>query len=190
MDIRKILVLISLLLVSNLIISQEKYSLYINDLCDGDDSHINCTLDGVDGKADFDTIKKSFFIVNGKYNLTVMLERGKYFSIYSQIINISSKSDTINFGKIHMCSEFDNITNGGFCYCDELCNGYCIDYYPDGNKRIEGEFKKGIPIGKLIYYGKNGYIDYIQKYSRKGKLKKTINYPVSVPSLSDNGNEG
>ncbi len=157
--------------------AQENYSIYIIDYCDSSNSSLNCELQGINGIIPFDSIQNAYIIENGQYVFTAILNRGKYFTLYNQELytsNFSSNSDTIAFGKIYICSEKDDITKVGFCCCDQLCNGYCVDYYKNGTKRIEGNFVEGVPRGKIIYYKPNGTINFIEKYSKSGKLKKTI----------------
>lgn len=86
-------------------------------------------------------------------------------------------SDTINIKYIYRCyTGTTRVSFTGFCCCEEKCNGYQIDYYTNGNKRVEGYFKKGRPIGKLFFYYSDGVI--MEKYiaTRKGKIKKHIEY--------------
>ncbi|MFT6961860.1 MAG: antitoxin component YwqK of YwqJK toxin-antitoxin module [Flammeovirgaceae bacterium] len=59
--------------------------------------------------------------------------------------------------------------------CEELCQGEIVEYYSTGEKRLEGKFKDGLPMGKIIYYDKKGNIGKIAKY-RKGYLRNII-YP-------------
>ncbi len=56
--------------------------------------------------------------------------------------------------------------------CYTKCNGYQVGYYNNGNKRVEGLFKKGKPIEKLTFYNINGKITHIEYYNKRGKLKK------------------
>jgi hypothetical protein len=85
--------------------------------------------------------------------------------------------DTLIKNKINKCMELTSRPSFfGYCCCDTICNGYNVDYYKNGEKRIEGNFINGKPVGKLIFYNKNGRISYVEKYSKKGKLRKTINY--------------
>jgi hypothetical protein len=60
---------------------------------------------------------------------------------------------------------------GWFC-CDQKCNGSKIDYYNNGNKRIEGSFKNGKAVGDLRYYDKSGKLERIEKYNNNGELIK------------------
>ena len=57
---------------------------------------------------------------------------------------------------------------GWYC-CDKKCNGYQIDYYNNGNKRIEGYFKKGKAIGEIKYYNADGTLSTILYYNKRGK---------------------
>jgi hypothetical protein len=55
-----------------------------------------------------------------------------------------------------------------FC-CDHLCEGYNVDYYENGNKRVEGKFKMGIPVGQLIFYHPDGSRKEIRYYDTQGR---------------------
>jgi antitoxin component YwqK of YwqJK toxin-antitoxin module len=90
--------------------------------------------------------------------------------------SIGSYSDTLKLMSINSCLEPTSHPNFiGYCCCgDEKCEGKQIDYYANGNKRIEGFFNKGKPIGELIFYKRDGSINYIEKYNKKGKFKKKI----------------
>ena len=43
-------------------------------------------------------------------------------------------------------------------------NGLFITYHSNGNKSIKGECDNGNPIGKWIYYDKDGFITKIDEY--------------------------
>jgi hypothetical protein len=94
---------------------------------------------------------------------------------------IENYSDTLRLMSIYSCLEATSHPRFiGYCCCNEKCEGFQTDYYANGNKRIEGSFIRGKPIGKLIYYNRNGSINYVEKYNRKGKLKKKISHPMFV----------
>lgn len=85
--------------------------------------------------------------------------------------------DTLNLIKIRECMEATtNPRFSGYCCCDEICEGEQIDYYINGNKRIEGFFKEGYAIGKLKIYYPNGSFKAIKKYNKRGILKNTKKY--------------
>lgn len=90
--------------------------------------------------------------------------------------NAEEKKDTII--SIHQIDKFHkgNSVNfeEGYFNCDKLCNGETIAYYDNGEKRLEGVFKDGVPIGKLIFYKKDGSVCKVEKYNKKGYLKKVI----------------
>jgi hypothetical protein len=71
---------------------------------------------------------------------------------------------------------FDNFYDEKFYICEKVCDGNIEDYYHNGNIRIKGNFKQGVPQGKVFYYNTNGTLSKVEKYNKKGKLKKTIKY--------------
>ena len=86
--------------------------------------------------------------------------------------------DIINIPRIYKCVEPTTRHNSfvGYCSCGEKINGYEVDFYFNGNKRIEGKFKEGVPIGAVIKYYQSGNIQEIARYNKKGKLKKVKYY--------------
>jgi hypothetical protein len=62
---------------------------------------------------------------------------------------------------------------GGWLCCDKPCEGYKVDYYNNGQKLIEGKFKKGKPIRDLKFYNENGKLKYIEYYNKRGKKIKS-----------------
>ncbi|MGE0773083.1 MAG: toxin-antitoxin system YwqK family antitoxin [Cyclobacteriaceae bacterium] len=108
--------------------------------------------------------------VIGKIDST---ELGKKFDVKS----IENFSDTLRLIRVSSCLEPTSHPNFiGYCCCDQKCEGTQIDYYENGNKRVEGFFKEGIPIGKLKFYYPDGKLRTVKKYSKKGKLIKTYTY--------------
>jgi hypothetical protein len=67
----------------------------------------------------------------------------------------------------------------GYVCCDKLCQGYNVDYFDNGKKKIEGYFKDGLPIGPLTFYNKDGNKIQVHHYDKagKGKLKKKETLP-------------
>ena len=63
--------------------------------------------------------------------------------------------------------------NTRYMDCGGLCNGYKVDYYDNGNKRLEGSFIEGRPVGKVAHYNEDHTVKYIEIYNKKGKCKKT-----------------
>ena len=115
----------------------------------------------------------------GTYVLTYAIEKidstqlGKKYHIKS----IEDFSDTLRIPSINACFEPTSHPNFiGYCCCDNKCEGVQIDYYENGNKRIEGSFKGGIPIGRLKFYHMNGKLSMVKKYNKQGKFRKTYKY--------------
>lgn len=109
----------------------------------------------------------------GVYTLAYVLENidtsqiGKEYHFES----IGTFSDTLRLLSIEPCLEPTSHPNFiGYCCCSQKCEGTQVDYYENGNKRIEGNFKKGIPIGKLRFYAPDGKLSMTKKYNKRGKL--------------------
>lgn len=73
-----------------------------------------------------------------------------------------------------------NLNNGRYYYLYyhsfKFCDGYIIERYMNttGELRYEGQFKRGRPKGIHIKYNEDGSVCEKIKYSRKGRIKKTI----------------
>lgn len=134
---------------------------------------------------DFITIKTSqdsTFIYdcnNGKE-----LEKGEYRLSILEIGEITIKLndnknyiDTFYFPSVSEL--FGTTSTGGyygFYHCNEPCQGKITDYFKSGVKRLEGNFKDGLPIGELRTYYPNGNIMEIREYSRLKRLRKIIHF--------------
>jgi len=57
----------------------------------------------------------------------------------------------------------------GWLCCGKKCEGYKVDYYNNGNKRMVGKFKKGKPVDNLKFYNASGKLKYIEYYNKRGK---------------------
>lgn len=80
------------------------------------------------------------------------------------------RSDTINLFSILECYSMHDFS--GYCCCGEKCEGRGVDYYHNGQKRIEGRFRNGKPIGKVKYYTQDGVLKSIRFYNKKGSYRK------------------
>jgi hypothetical protein len=61
-----------------------------------------------------------------------------------------------------------------FCCSNKKCEGYQVEYYPNGAKRIDGVFKNGLALGDVIVYRLNGKPLTIIKFKKPGIFKKRI----------------
>lgn len=66
-----------------------------------------------------------------------------------------------------------NLKIGNWVYCGERCEGYKVDYYNNGQKRVEGKFKKGRPVGELKFYNESGKLKYLEYYNKRGRKLKS-----------------
>jgi hypothetical protein len=89
-------------------------------------------------------------------------------------INYGQNYDTLTYTTITKCFFVGGHKGGecGYSCCNNLCEGYYVDYYDNGKKKIEGNFKNGLPIGELIFYKYNGAKTQIHYYDKKGLLIK------------------
>jgi len=134
---------------------------------------------------------KTFFITDS-LGTFILPETGVYWlkgfdnSFYT--LSDSVKQITINAGQNYDTLTRSTIMKGvpvnctlppkgpgwGYLCCDNLCEGYNVDYFDNGKKRIEGTFKNGLPIGQLILYNSEGKKKEVQHYDKggRGRLKK------------------
>ena len=137
----------------------------------------------------------------GKYELFVTISNGKYERSYEEKIEFKESKkviDTLTIPKILFETEKDSETDySKYFKCDKVCNGYEVDYFENGNKRIEGNFVNGNAIWeteferdnssikyyydesnrytKWEYYDQNGNLTqyFINKYKKKHFIQKT-----------------
>ncbi len=104
--------------------------------------------------------------------LNYNIERGDWISQNTITIDITNLKDTVQIPKI-LFSTGSELHSNRWTYlnCDEVCSGKEIDYYKNGNKRLEGNFENGKPIDITIYYPK-GNIE-TRTFFEKGTLKYT-----------------
>lgn len=82
--------------------------------------------------------------------INVYVKRGEWISQYSTILK--TKKDTIKIPRLLF--SFDQALHSsdwGYFKCNTLCEGKVVDYYENGNKRLEGFFEKGKPKEVLEY---------------------------------------
>lgn len=61
----------------------------------------------------------------------------------------------------------------GWLCCGKKCEGYKTDYYNNGNKRMQGKFKNGKPVGILKFYNDSGRVKYIEYYNKRSNMIKS-----------------
>lgn len=167
------------LIISFSSIAQEiRFELFIRDNCNDTITKVpfyNLHRNGID------------FNPTNNNGIVVLKEKGTYelSTIYSDEIKkynldrFGVIKDTINMPTIERCLEPTSTPSFiGYCCCNEKCEGINIDYYSNGNKRLEGFFQNGKPIGKLKLYYSNGSLKQVDKYNKKGKLIRSKKYKL------------
>ena len=111
------------------------------------------------------------------YFISMNVKRGNYEGDFNYSIALDKNkiyADTIDIPKILQCwsGALHDSSYGKFQYCDSICNGEEVEYYKNGNKKIEGFFINGKPKRKVKYYNKQGELILVEIYNRNG-LKRT-----------------
>ena len=137
----------------------------------------------------------------GKYELSVTIKNGKYERSYEEKIIIKESIiiiDTLTIPRILFETDNNSETDySKYFKCDKVCNGYEVDYFENGNKRLEGNFVEGNAIWeteferdgssikyyydksnrytKWEYYDQNGNLTeyFVNKYKKKHFIQKT-----------------
>jgi len=107
--------------------------------------------------------------------LTYYIERGEWISQNTITIDLR-KNDTIKIPKI-LFGGGNELHSQRWTYlnCNKICKGKEIDYYSNGNKRLEGIFENGKP-SEIKFYRENGTLE-SQEIYKLGTLNKTkVNY--------------
>lgn len=135
-----------------------------------------------------DSIGSTVQRLDGKFNLTTGLEgyalitviRGNKYKYLRWKFIVPDDKEWNNIIKIpkllQMLANESVQSESRYFYCNELCSGSYIDYYDNEQVRIKGQFIDGMPIGELCTYHHSGKINYIAKYSSKGKFRKSKLY--------------
>jgi hypothetical protein len=88
--------------------------------------------------------------------------------------NIQDTVQTWAMYPILIQSYADDIEPGDWLYCDNKCDGVKIDYYKNGQKRVEGKFKKGKPVSYVRFYDSTGKVVNVEQYTKDGKKIRSV----------------
>ena len=168
-----------LIIFINQIHSQIDVELYFFNECNNKIEKLNFELTNLDNQKEYisSNFKTSVDTI-GNYILSSHLIDGDFrISINTSLkINNSVKFiDTITIPKTRFVTSLElHSKYWNYYNCDILCNGKIIDYFSNGNKRLEGVFKNGKPLEIIYYSDKKGIIELKETYEF-GKLNVITN---------------
>lgn len=171
--------ILAFVLLLNSLFSQVPISFSLKDMCNDSLKANNWEVIDKYGNNIKRSEKGYFELDKGQeYFVAIEYYRGNYLKLINfsyQVVTNQKSDSTIVIPKI---SKFHNGNSVNFeeryFNCYELCDGHCVDYYINRERRLEGNFSGGKPIGKLIFYSRDGKVNYIEKYNKKGKFRKSI----------------
>ena len=120
----------------------------------------------------------------GKYELSVDIKNGVFEKTYDEMIEFKQITDLVDTLVIpRILYETDNNPNTKYLKyynCNQICNGYQVDYFKNGKKRLEGDFVDGKPKWEREYEQNGSSIKYFydkmdryikwEYYDKSGKL--------------------
>ncbi|WP_138434588.1 toxin-antitoxin system YwqK family antitoxin [Winogradskyella algicola] len=161
--------------------SQTELKLYSLDKCSNEigklnfelaDSNFNLypSIDSLDVKEYQEFFSKPIFLPKGTYYVfySFEIEDTDYFHISNSlkidILDSEIYSDTIVMPKIRLGYSMALHSNERYYFnCNKICNGIEIEYFDNGNKKLQGNFDNGIPL-KIKHYYENGNIKMIELF--------------------------
>lgn len=191
----KYLLNILILLILNTVYSQSVLEFTVVDTCtEKKVEKYDITIISLD----FDKEMKEYWIEKdsslaiekGIYSISVNAVDGDNFKSYDFVREFNADSTysmDIQLPRIikKYTRELHYPTDLGFFKCDQICNGIQRDFYSNGNLRMEGEFKNGIPVKEIKKYNESGDLVEIELYRRNGTYKKS-KYPDYELYLKNN----
>lgn len=168
--------IISFLIYYSVYGQEIKFEVYIKDACADSINKLmffNLKKDNIDYFPE-NNDGMVFLKEKGKYELTTIYSED---SVMYELNDYNNISDTILMPTIRQFIEPTSSPDfAGYYCCGSECNGKQIDYYSNGNKRLEGTFENGKPIGKLKFYYSDGSLKRIDKYNKKGVMVNRKEY--------------
>lgn len=108
---------------------------------------------------------------SGKYELSVTINNGKYQRSYEEKMEFKDSQKVVHTLIIpKILFEIDNNTETNYSKyfkCDKICNGYEVDYFENGNKRLEGNFVNGDAIWETEFERDGSFIKYYYNKSNQ-----------------------
>jgi antitoxin component YwqK of YwqJK toxin-antitoxin module len=140
---------------------QTEVELYFKNDCDNSIKRLEFELLNLNDSKEIIESKNGIALLKNKglYLLTSYYERGDMVGSFNHTIQINDLNrlvDTLNIPKIKFTTErVLHSRYWNYFNCDKLCDGRETDFYANGQKRLEGEFKNGKP-SHLTEYREDG----------------------------------
>lgn len=162
---KSLLLAASILLPLARLFGQVEVELFFMNSCDHSVTVLNYELTALNDtkghpSADVQSVNgKATVPEKGTYQLSSSLSWGNLIGMFDQIIEITDSPkqvDTIYIPRIKFTG--DGVLHSkywNYFNCQKLCDGHETDYYPNGQKRLEGEFVKGKP-NRITEYETDG----------------------------------
>ena len=165
----------------SIIFGQCKVSIKISDTCDDCNNLLSYEITLSDGIYNYSSPSGINILNKGFAHAWINVNRCDKYKLLYFDFDVPDEEElyiNITIPKLIIMSDFNginpNVDHRYYYWCKELANGGHVDYYENGNMRMDGVFDEGQPIGKLHSYLENGNINFIAKYSKKGKFRKLI----------------
>lgn len=175
----RLLLIIVLVISPNIVMSgQIPIQLLLHDLCDKSPIVIDWEIINSIGETINRNKEGKYLLQEGEeYFVSVPYYRDQYMRLINLTFNVTPELrekvvEVPRITKFHSGNSihFEEV----FLNCKDLCDGECADFYKNGTPRLKGYFTKGKPKGKVEYYNSDGELVLIEKYSKKGTLRKSI----------------
>jgi hypothetical protein len=139
---------------------QAEVELYFQNDCDNSIKKLEFELLNLNDSNETIVSKNGIAVLKntGSYLLTSYYAWGNLVGSFNHTIQIEDKrlADTLNIPRIKFTTESAlHSRYWNYFNCDKLCDGLEKDFYPNGQKRLEGEFKNGKP-SRLTEYRSDG----------------------------------
>jgi len=167
---------------------QIEVELYFKDDCDNSIRRLEYQMFNLDKPGShFESSNSKVRVPSkGSYLISSSYSNGNKVSTFDlklEITDFQFLVDTLSIPRIKFTTKDDmQSTEWNYFNCGHLCNGDEIDFYPNGQKRMEGDFREGKPV-RLVEYRENGtkerviwykigYLEYerIEYFDKTGKL--------------------
>ncbi len=183
----KLLFLLSIFIITQSY-GQIEVVLSFKDGCDNSVRHLEYELVDLNKSGEHfqSTNGKAILPTQGLYLVSSSYANGDKVSSFDLTLEIKDfhfLMDTMSIPRIKFTTDSAMHSNyWNYFNCDKLCNGQEIDFYPNGQKRLDGDFKDGKPIRLIEYrndgtkkraiWYKVGYLSYerIEYFGEKGTL--------------------